>query len=112
MTGMNLPLDVRVWDQIGLAWPMASHTARLEDGRIGHDKEMFPDWAVAEAKAYPKKPALPPFIDPDWVNQSRVALTCPQIQQLQDSYSAPLTFDLFKRNFKLSLANMKLRIDR
>ncbi|WP_415678314.1 flagellar motor control protein ZomB [Tsukamurella hominis] len=112
MTGMNLPLDVRVWDQIGLAWPMASHTARLEDGRIGHDKEMFPDWAVAEAKAYPKKPALPPFIDPDWVNQSRVALTCPQIQQLQDSYAAPLTFDLFKRNFKLSLANMKLRIDR
>ncbi|MGX9297433.1 flagellar motor control protein ZomB [Tsukamurella paurometabola] len=112
MTGMNLPLDVRVWDQIGLAWPMASHTARLEDGRIGHDKEMFPDWAIAEAKAYPKRPALPPFIDPDWVNQSRAALTCPQIQQLQDSYSAPLTFDLFKRNIKLSLANMKLRIDR
>ncbi|MET9327335.1 flagellar motor control protein ZomB [Tsukamurella sp. NPDC003166] len=112
MTGMNLPLDVRVWDQIGLAWPMASHTARLEDGRIGHDKDMFPDWAVAEAKAYPKRPALPGFIDPDWVNQSRVALTCPQIQQLQASYSAPLTFDLFKRNLKLSYANYKLRIDR
>ncbi|GAB3134120.1 flagellar motor control protein ZomB [Tsukamurella serpentis] len=112
MTGMNLPLDVRVWDQIGLAWPMASHTSRLQDGRIGHDKEMFPDWAVAEAKAYPKRPALPPFIDPDWVNQSRAALACPQIQQLQQSYTAPLTRELFKRNIKLSLANMGLRIDR
>ncbi|WP_019201324.1 flagellar motor control protein ZomB [Tsukamurella sp. 1534] len=112
MTGMNLPLDVRVWDQIGLAWPMASHTSRLQDGRIGHDKDMFPDWAVAEAKAYPRRPALPPFIDPDWVNQARAAQACPQIQQLQASYSAPLTFDLFKRNVKLSLATMGLRIDR
>ncbi|ADG76819.1 flagellar motor control protein ZomB [Tsukamurella paurometabola] len=112
MTSMNLPLDVRVWDQVGLAWPVATHTARLEDGRIGHDKEMFPDWAVAEAKAYPKRPALPPHIDPNWVNQARLALTCPQIQQLRDSYSAPMTFDLFKRNFKLSIATMGMRIDR
>ncbi|BDH55221.1 flagellar motor control protein ZomB [Tsukamurella sp. PLM1] len=112
MTSMNLGLDVRVWDQVGLAWPVATHTSRLEDGRIGHDKEMFPDWAIAEAKAYPKKPAVPPFIDPNWVNQASAALQCPQLRQLQDSYAAPLTFDLFKRNIKLSLANMQLRIDR
>ena len=45
---MNVGLDVRVIDQIGLANPLAAHTARLEDGRIGHDKNLFPDWAVAE----------------------------------------------------------------
>ena len=48
MLGMNVGLDVRVLDQIGLANPLAAHTARLEDGRIGHDKNLFPDWAVAD----------------------------------------------------------------
>ena len=48
MLGMNVGLDVRVIDQIGLANPLAAHTARIEDGRIGHDKNLFPDWAVAE----------------------------------------------------------------
>ena len=47
-----------VIDQIGLANPVAAHTARLEDGRIGHDKNLFPDWAVAEA---PGSNATPMF---------------------------------------------------
>ncbi len=38
MTSMNVGLDVRVVDQMGLAYPLAAHTERLEDGRIGHDK--------------------------------------------------------------------------
>ncbi len=32
MLGMNVGLDVRVIDQIGLANPLAAHTARLDDG--------------------------------------------------------------------------------
>ncbi|HZU49578.1 MAG TPA: terminal beta-(1-_2)-arabinofuranosyltransferase, partial [Mycobacterium sp.] len=48
MVGMNVGLDVRVIDQIGLANPLAAHTARLNHGRIGHDKNLFPDWAIAE----------------------------------------------------------------
>ena len=48
MVGMNVGLNTRVIDQIGLVNPLAAHTARLEDGRIGHDKNLFPDWAVAE----------------------------------------------------------------
>ncbi|HTM85910.1 MAG TPA: flagellar motor control protein ZomB, partial [Mycobacterium sp.] len=48
MVSMNTGLDVRVIDQIGLANPLAAHTARLDHGRIGHDKNIFPDWAVAE----------------------------------------------------------------
>ncbi len=61
MLGMNVGLDVRVIDQIGLANPLAAHTARLEDGRIGHDKNLFPDWAVAEGP-FLKEAALHPAI--------------------------------------------------
>ncbi|MFC7755363.1 flagellar motor control protein ZomB [Tsukamurella soli] len=89
MTSMNTDLSVRIWDQVGLAWPMATHTARLVDGRIGHDKDQYPDWAIAEAKSFPKHPLLPWMVDPDWVNQARVALQCPAIVQLRQSYSAP-----------------------
>ena len=56
MVGMNVGLDVRVIDQIGLANPLAAHTARIEDGRIGHDKNLFPDWAVAEGPWLKKDP--------------------------------------------------------
>ena len=38
---MNVGLNTRVIDQIGLANPLAAHTARLEDARIGHDKNLF-----------------------------------------------------------------------
>ncbi|HTY27841.1 MAG TPA: flagellar motor control protein ZomB, partial [Mycobacterium sp.] len=41
MVGMNVGLNTRVIDQIGLANPIAAHTARLEDARIGHDKNLF-----------------------------------------------------------------------
>ena len=59
MLGMNVGLDVRVIDQIGLANPLAAHTARLEDGRIGHDKNLFPDWAVAEGPFLTTHPWIP-----------------------------------------------------
>ena len=63
MLGMNVGLDVRVIDQIGLANPLAAHTARLEDGRIGHDKNLFPDWAVAEGPFLKTPPYIPAYLD-------------------------------------------------
>ena len=77
MLGMNVGLDVRVIDQIGLANPLAAHTARLEDGRIGHDKNLFPDWAVAEGPFLKTRPFIPPYIDEDWIAQAEAALECP-----------------------------------
>src|ERR1700747_1755033 len=56
MLGMNVGLDVRVLDQIGLANPLASHTTRLDDARIGHDKNLFPDWVVADGPWLKKHP--------------------------------------------------------
>ena len=46
---MNVGLDVRVIDQIGLANPLAAHRPP-RDAQIGHDKNLFPDWAVAEGR--------------------------------------------------------------
>ncbi len=82
MLGMNVGLDVRVIDQIGLANPLAAHTARLEDGRIGHDKNLFPDWAVAEGPFLKIPPYIPPYLDEDWIAQAEAALKCPATEAM------------------------------
>ena len=90
MLGMNVGLDVRVIDQIGLANPLAAHTARLEDGRIGHDKNLFPDWAVAEGPFLKTDPYIPPYLDEDWVAQAEAALKCPATEAMLDSVRGPM----------------------
>ena len=40
MSSMNAPLNVRVLDNIGLATPIAARQPRIEDGRVGHDKNL------------------------------------------------------------------------
>ncbi len=89
MLGMNVGLDVRVIDQIGLANPIAAHTARLEDGRIGHDKNLFPDWAVAEGPFLKTHPYIPPYLDEDWIAQAEVALECPATERMLDVDPCP-----------------------
>ncbi|MGO4204242.1 flagellar motor control protein ZomB [Rhodococcus sp. TAF43] len=112
MAAMNVPLDVRVVDNIGLANPIAAHTDRLADGRIGHDKDLLPDWLVADTGMVPVHPWLPPFIDERWVADARTALTCPQTQDLLTSYRSDLTWARFKQNFRRSFEFADYRIDR
>ncbi|MEE3852238.1 flagellar motor control protein ZomB [Gordonia sp. LSe1-13] len=112
MTSMNAPLDVRVIDQMGLAYPLAAHTERLEDGRIGHDKVLPSEWVVAEAGAYPRKPVLPGYLDEDLVRQAEVALRCPETRDRFDSYEATWTWERFKRNLKESFVWTDYRIER
>ncbi|OZC53302.1 hypothetical protein CH289_10040 [Rhodococcus sp. RS1C4] len=112
MTSMNVGLDVRVIDQMGLAYPLASHTERLENGRIGHDKNLYPDWVVADLGMVGEHPYLPWYMDEDWVTQARVALSCADTQELIASYRAPLTKELFVRNIKRSLFYAGYRFDR
>lgn len=112
MTSMNVGLDVRVIDQMGLAYPLASHTERLENGRIGHDKNLYPDWVVADLGVVGEHPFLPWYMDEDWVTEARAALTCADTQELLASYRAPLTKDLFVRNIKRSLFYAGYRFDR
>lgn len=112
MTSMNVGLDVRVIDQMGLAYPLASHTERLENGRIGHDKNLYPDWVVADLGLVAVHPYLPWYMDEDWIVEAQVALTCPDTEELVASYRAPLTKDLFVRNLKRSMFYAGYRFDR
>lgn len=112
MTSMNVGLDVRVLDQMGLAYPLAAHTERLEDGRIGHDKNLYPDWVVADTGMIDVRPWLPFFLDEDWVADAKLAITCPETQELLTSYRSELTWARFKQNFQQAFDFAKYRFDR
>ncbi|MCP2291225.1 arabinofuranosyltransferase [Nocardia amikacinitolerans] len=112
MTSMNVPLDVRVIDQMGLAYPLAAHTERLADGRIGHDKNLYPDWVVVDAGMVDRKPWMPWYLDEKWVAQARTAMSCPDTQALLISSRDPLTFERFRHNLRNALSFAKYRIER
>ncbi|MFB8278012.1 flagellar motor control protein ZomB [Nocardia colli] len=112
MISMNVPLDVRVLDPMGLSYPLAAHTFRFPNARIGHDKNLDSDWAVVDAGMANEYPGLPWFIDEGWVARIRTAMNCPATRDLLASTRAPLTADRFQRNIQQSLRYAKYRIDR
>ncbi len=112
MLGMNVGLDTRVIDQIGLVNPIAAHTARLEDGRIGHDKNLFPDWAVAEGPWLKERPWIPEYLDEGWVEQAQAALGCPDTVAKLESIRDPMTRPRFIGNLNRALEFTRYRIDR
>ncbi|MGC2679851.1 MAG: flagellar motor control protein ZomB [Mycobacterium sp.] len=112
MVGMNVGLDVRVIDQIGLANPVAAHTARLQHGRIGHDKNLFPDWVIAEGPWVKGPPGVPGYLDAQWVQQAEAALRCPATQQMLNSVRAPMGVHRFVSNLLHSYQFTRYRIDR
>jgi len=112
MLGMNVGLDVRVIDQIGLANPLAAHTARLEDGRIGHDKNLFPDWAVAEGPFLKVPPFIPAYLDQDWVTQAVAALKCPATDAMLTSVRGKMGPRRFLSNLVHAYQFTRYRIDR
>ncbi|MEC3917007.1 flagellar motor control protein ZomB [Nocardia sp. CDC160] len=112
MISMNLPLEVRVLDPMGLAYPLAAHTFRFPNARIGHDKNLDSDWAVVDTGMQTRHPHLPAFLDEGWTTRIQTALTCPQTQDLLSSTRSPLTFTLFRHNLHQSLTYAHYRIDR
>ncbi len=112
MVGMNVGLDVRVIDQIGLTNPIAQHTERVQHGRIGHDKNLFPDWAIAEGPWVTKPPYIPGYLDENWIVQAQAALKCPETQTLLSSVRAPMTLHRFFSNVVHAYEFTKYRIDR
>ncbi|MFB7718642.1 flagellar motor control protein ZomB [Nocardia sp. NPDC056100] len=112
MISMNMPLAVRVLDPVGLAYPLAAHTFRFPNARIGHDKNLDSDWAVVDSDMATRHPRLPLYLDEGWVARIGTALTCPQTRDLLDSARAPLTSDRFLRNITHSLGYARYRIDR
>nr|WP_313673445.1 flagellar motor control protein ZomB [Mycolicibacterium sp.] len=112
MLGMNVGLNTRVIDQIGLANPIAAHTARLEDGRIGHDKNLFPDWAVAEGPWLKERPWIPEYLDEGWIEEAGVALGCPDTVEMLQSIRDPMTRPRFIGNINRALEFTRYRLDR
>lgn len=112
MLGMNVGLDVRVIDQIGLANPLAAHTERLKHGRIGHDKNLFPDWVVADGPWVKWPPGIPGYLDQQWVAEAEAALKCPATQAVLNSVRAPMTPRRFMSNLLHAYEFTRYRIDR
>lgn len=112
MIGMNMPLDVRVIDPVGLSYPLAAHTFRFPDARIGHDKNLDSDWAVVDAGMANEHPRMPLFLDEGWAIRIRTALRCPETRDLLAATRGPLTVDRFQRNVRHSLEYARYRIDR
>lgn len=112
MVGMNVALDVRVIDQIGLANPLAAHTARLQHGRIGHDKNLFPDWVIADGPWVKWYPGVPGYLDQKFVQQAEAALKCEGTQQVLNSVRAPMGLHRFLSNLLHSVQFTRYRIDR
>jgi len=112
MLGMNVGLNTRVIDQIGLANPVAAHTARLHDARIGHDKNLFPDWAVAEGPWLQKQPYVPSYLDEGWIREAEAALKCPGTVATFNSIRAPLGIHRFFSNLLHAFEFTRYRIDR
>ncbi|WP_424324564.1 hypothetical protein [Gordonia sp. (in: high G+C Gram-positive bacteria)] len=109
MTSMNAPLDVRVVDQMGLAYPLAAHTARLTDGRIGHDKRLPSEWVIAESGVMG---GFPGFLGRDDVKMARVALSCPMTQARFASYKDTWSFARFRHNLRQAAEFNSYRIAR
>jgi len=112
MVSMNTGLDVRVIDQIGLANPLAMHTERLEDARIGHDKNLFPDWAVAEGPFLKEHPYVPDYLDEGWITEAEAALKCPATESMLAAIRAPMTARQFFSNMLYAYDFTKYRINR
>ena len=112
MTSMNLPLDVKVYDTVGLASPLAAHTDRMQDGRIGHDKFLPYDWVLAETGVIEDPVNFPRWIDVNWINQAEVAIQCPATQALIESYSAPLTTERRWSNLVNAFSYAEYRMNR
>lgn len=112
MLGMNVGLNTRVIDQIGLANPLAAHTARLEDGRIGHDKNLFPDWAVADGPWLKESPWIPPYLDEGWIREAQAALGCPDTAERLSAIRDPMTRPRFIGNINRAWKFTRYRIDR
>ena len=99
---------VRVLDDVGLANPLAAHTERLPDGRIGHDKDLPRAWYVADSV----RPGVRPYESARDLAAAYGALACPEIAEMLASVRAPLTAERFWQNLVGSVQRTSLRYPR
>ena len=99
LNGSVVPLDGAALDPIGLAYPVAAHSERVDGGRVGHDKRLPAVWLAADRGVREPEPGdLPSWTDPAQVDVARRALRCGALAELNAAAREPLTPDRFLRN--------------
>ena len=101
MVSANSGLDVRILDNVGLATPLAARQPRIEDGRIGHDKNLPTHWKYADTAVDPDEVAG--FVDKQKLLQARAALRTPEIADLLATSREPMSAERFFKNMKYAL---------
>ena len=101
MTGMNAPLDIRVVDTVGLANPVAARQPRIEGGRIGHDKMLPLEWALADSST--RMDMVPGYISTPGTIEARRAIHTDDFVRIYRSYRQPWSPRVALSNIKFAL---------
>ncbi len=103
IVGYQLPWQVHVVDQLGLADPVAARVRLKERARPGHEKDLYNAWVVALFGA--------PMSDEDVsVKAARRALSCGPLADLVKATRGPLTAAGFWSNVRNAATFQALRI--
>ena len=103
IVGYQLPWQVHVVDQLGLADPVAARVRLKERARPGHEKDLYNAWVVALFGA--------PTSDEDVaVKAARRALSCGALRDLVKATRGPLTPGGFWSNVRNAATFQALRI--
>ncbi|GAB2860103.1 flagellar motor control protein ZomB [Streptomyces deserti] len=93
--GTVVPLSGTAIDPIGLAYPLAAHSERINGARPGHGKNLPAEWIVADRGA---RGSAPRGLDPAKIEAARRALRCGPLAEMRAATTEPLTFGRFLRN--------------
>ena len=102
-----------------IGWSMTKTVNAILAGRAAQlgllsfdDKNLFPDWVIADGPWVKVYPGIPGYLDANWVAQAVAALQCPETKSMLASVRAPMTLHRFVSNFLHSFTFTGYRIDR
>jgi arabinofuranosyltransferase len=112
--GATAPLDVRVVDQLSLAYPLGAHLVLQRWYLPGHEKLVSDSWMIADYAQPGRLPDAPqtPDVTPASIAAARHALSCGDLKELQDSVRQPMTVGRFVRNLVGAPHRTSLRVPR
>lgn len=114
ITGAIAPLDFRIVDRFGLAYPLDAHFQLVERGAMpGHEKPLPEVWLFADYA----DPAAPPppgstaeGVTPAAIAAARHALQCGELRELQEAVREPMSWNRFLQNLIGSVRRTQLRV--
>lgn len=102
---VDVPLSITIRDLYGLSDPVAGRTTAIQNGRIGHSKQIPTGLAYADSDLDPSQ-----IIDPDVRRQMihyRELLEQPEVQEFLATYRDPLTPSRFFKNIWWALSKSR-----